>query len=179
MYYKKIVPTQVLNLQATEFICEISFISDDFSSRKFEIEFYDKNKQPLLSRKGEISGLPVNTKLAENANPHTFDYSSEDAQSMLKEQDKRIFDEIKRHFGLTYYDDTFETNVDRAFSYRRYVTPGGELNVSIPIPVYISIFSLQDKSEDSVKSLTEEELCKFINDMCEEQHIEHKNIKIT
>lgn len=38
---------------------------------------------------------------------------------------------------------------------------------------------LQDKSEDSIKSLTEEELFKFINYMREEQYIEPKNIKTT
>ncbi len=181
MYYKKIVPAQVLNCLATEFICELSVISGDFSSRKFEIEFYDENKQPLLCRKGEISGLPVNTKLVENANPHTFDYSSPEAQSMFEEQDKLIFDEFKKMFGLTYYDDTFETNVERKFCYRKYVTKEGELYIWKPIPIYLDIFMLPNKSDDLVESLTDEErrkfIDKFINDIREE--LEQKNSKTT
>ena len=121
MYYKKIVPTQVLNLYATEFIGEFPLILGDFSSRKFEIEFYDDEGHPLLSRKGEIYGLPVDTKLIENTNPHTFDYNSEDALKMFDVQDKIIFDEIKKLCGLSYYDDNFEIKNDKTFSYRTYI----------------------------------------------------------
>ncbi len=63
MFYKKILPILVLNQYATEFICEFSLISGKLSSRKFEIEFYDKDGHPLLSHKGEISGLPMDTNL--------------------------------------------------------------------------------------------------------------------
>lgn len=120
MYYKQIYPIQVLNLYASEFIGEFPLVLGDFSSRKFEIEFYDEDRHPLLSRKGIISGLPVNTKLVENVNPHTFDYNSQDAREMFDAQDKIIFDEIKEICGLTYYDDTFETKYNRVFSYRTY-----------------------------------------------------------
>ncbi len=133
MYYKKIIPSR--ELQATEFICMLPLILGNFSSRKFEIEFYDKDGQPLLSREGEISGLPINTKLVKNVNPHTFDYSSPEAKTMFDEQDKFIFDEFKRMFGLTYYDDTFETNFKRNFSYIKFVSPGGKQNVWKHIPV--------------------------------------------
>jgi hypothetical protein len=129
MYYKKILPAQVLELQATEFICSLPVMLGNLSSRKFEIEFYDKDGHPLLSRKGEISGLPINTKLMESFNPNTFDYSSLEAQKMFDEQDKIIFDELKRMFELKYYDETFEKNVKRNFSYIKIVSPGGEPNV--------------------------------------------------
>lgn len=46
----------------------------DFSTRLFEIEFYDDKGNPLLSYQGEITGLPVNASLIENVNPHTFKY---------------------------------------------------------------------------------------------------------
>lgn len=121
MYYKQIYPIQVLNLYATEFIGEFSIVLGDFSSRRFEIEFYDNEGHPLLSRKGIISGLPVNTKLVENVNPHTFDYNSQDSQKMFDAQDKIIFDEIKKICGLTYYDDTFETKYNREFSYIKHL----------------------------------------------------------
>lgn len=134
MYYKKIFPIQVLNSEATEFICRLPLILGKFSSREFEIEFYDKDGRPLLSRKGVITELPINTTLVENVNPHTFDYSSQEAQTMFDEQDKLIFEEFKRLFGLTYYDDTFES-VKREFSYTIFINPGGELNVCKPIPL--------------------------------------------
>lgn len=133
MYCKQIVPIQVLKNQATSFICELPLILGDFSSRQFEIEFYDENRQPLLSRKGTISGLPINTTLVENVDPHTFDYSSPDAEKMFDEQDKFIFEHFKQLFGLTYYDDTFTKNAEYAFSYRTYFSLEGELNVSKPI----------------------------------------------
>lgn len=117
MYYKKIHPIQVLNLYASEFIGVFPIILKDFTSRQFEIEFYDNEGHPLLSRKGIISGLPVNTKLIENINPHTFDYNSQDAKEMFNLQDKIMFDEIKKLFGLTYYDETFEHKYDRSFSH--------------------------------------------------------------
>lgn len=120
MFYKKIVPIQVLNLYATEFIGEFSLVLGDFSSRQFEIEFYDNDGHPLLSRKGKISGLPVNTKLTENINPHAFDYKSQDAIKMFDLQNKIIFDEIKEMYGLTFFDDTFEIKNDRVFSYITY-----------------------------------------------------------
>ena len=119
MYYKQILPIQVLNLCASEFIGEFPLVSGDFSSRQFEIEFYDNEGHPLLSRKGKISGLPVNSKLVENI-PHTFDYNSQEAREMFDAQDKVIFDEIKELCGLTYYDDTFEKKDDRVFSYITY-----------------------------------------------------------
>lgn len=105
-----------------------------FSSRQFEIEFYDKDGHPLLSRKGVITDLPINTTLVENVNPHTFNYSSQEAQTMFDEQDKLIFDIIKQMFGLTYYDETFES-VNREFSYTIFINPNVELNVCKPIPL--------------------------------------------
>ena len=122
MYYKKIVPIQVLNLYASEFITRIPLnsVGGDFSSRKFEIEFYDDENHPLLSRKGIISGLPVNKLLIENVNPYTFDYDSQDAREMFDIQDKIIFNEIKEICGLSYYDDTYEIKIDREFSYTTY-----------------------------------------------------------
>lgn len=135
MYYKKIFPAQVLNLYATEYICELP-LTNNVRSRKFEIEFYDKDGHPLLSRKGEISGLPIDNNLVEYVDQHNaFDYSSPEAQKMFDEQDEYIFNEIKRMFGLTYYDDTYETNINREFSYLKYVSPGAELNIWKPIPL--------------------------------------------
>jgi hypothetical protein len=124
MYLKKISPKPVLELHATEFICELSSYLDNFSRRAFEIEFYDKDGHPLLSRKGKITGLPINTKFVENLDPDTLYlnidalYSSSEVKIMFAEQEKLIFDEIKKRFGLTYYDDTFEIIDDRTFSYR-------------------------------------------------------------
>jgi len=131
MFYKKILPKQVLNLYATEFICEFSLILGDFSSRKFEIEFYDEQGNPLLSRKGVISGLPINMKLIENINPHN--YSSQDAIEMFDAQEKIIFDEIKNTFELTYYDDTFE-RINKKFSYITYFNINSD-NIGKLIPL--------------------------------------------
>ena len=119
MYEKKIVPVQVLNQFATEFIGEFCLIKGKFRTRTFEIEFYDKYGCPLLSRKGDITGLPINEKLI--CLP-TFDYSSPDAKEMFDAQDKIIFEEIKNVLGLTYYDDTYEINPKRTFSYIIYTT---------------------------------------------------------
>lgn len=121
MHFKQIHPIQVLNLFASEFIGEFPVILGDFSSRQFEIEFYDNEGHPLFSRKGIISDLPVNKILVDNVNPHTFNYNSQDAREMFDAQDKIIFDKIKELSGLTYYDDTFETKCDRDFSYRTYI----------------------------------------------------------
>jgi hypothetical protein len=120
MYVKKIHPIQVLNKYATEFIGIFPVTVKDFGTRQFEIEFYDKDGNPLLSRKYTISGLPVNHKLVENVDPHTFNYTSPEAIEMYDAQDKILFDEIKKGYGLTYYDDTYEKNVERSFSYTRY-----------------------------------------------------------
>jgi hypothetical protein len=138
MYYKKIVPIQILNIYASEFIGEFSFTLGDFSSRQFEIEFYDNEGNPLLLRKGNIFGLPINTNLTQNINPHTFDYNSQDAKKMFDIQDKIIFDKIKDIFGLTYYDDTFEKKDNRVFSYKTYfnaVKPEN-INKSYPLNSY-------------------------------------------
>ena len=94
MYFKQIHPIQVLNLFASEFIGEFPVILGDFSSRQFEIEFYDNEGHPLFSRKGIISDLPVNKILVDNVNPHTFNYNSQDAREMFDAQDKIIFDKI-------------------------------------------------------------------------------------
>lgn len=165
MYRKKIVPVQVLNDQATEFICELSFISDNFTSRKFEIEFYSENNRPLLSREGTISGLPVNAKLIENDNSHTFDYSSHGAQLMFEEQDKLIFEHIKRVCGLEYYDDTFEKDVEYTFSYERFFSEEGKFSIVKPFPVDTHIYGSQKKS-DGVQKKGDGDFCieKFIND---------------
>lgn len=128
MYYKKIVPIQVLNLYATEFVGEFPLVSRDGTSRLFEIEFYDHEGQPLISRKGKISGLPVNAKLVENINTHAFDYNSQEAREMFEAQDKIIFDKIKEICGLTYYDDFYEIN-NRTFSYRTYINAGNPHNI--------------------------------------------------
>jgi hypothetical protein len=119
MYEKKIVPVQVLNQFATEFIGEFVLIKGKFCTRRIDIEFYDKYGCPLLSRRFEISGLPVNENLI--CSP-TFDYSSSDAKEMFDAQDKLIFEEIKNILGLTYYDDTYEINPKRTFSYIIYTT---------------------------------------------------------
>ena len=124
MYYKQIRPIQVLNLYANEFIGEFPLILGNFSSRQFEIEFYDNQGQPLLSRKGIISGLPVNSNIVENVNPHVFDYNSQDAREMFDNQDKIIFEKIKEMFGLSYYDNNYEIKKDRIFSYITYVELG-------------------------------------------------------
>jgi hypothetical protein len=63
--------------------------------------------------------LPINKKLI--CSP-TFDYSSPDAKEMFDAQDKIIFEEIKNVLGLTYYDDTYEINPNRTFSYIIYTT---------------------------------------------------------
>lgn len=121
MYYKKIVPIQVLNLYATEFM-GIFPLTKDCSVRLFEIEFYNEEGHPLLSRKGKISGLPINEKLVENLGDKLFtDNMCQEAREMFDAQNKIIMDEIKKIYGLTYYDDTFERNDKKDFSYTTYV----------------------------------------------------------
>ncbi len=117
MYSKEIVPIQILNAYATEFICELPLVFGDFSKRQFEIEFYDKYGHALLMQHGEICGLPVNDKLVGNVmNPYNFNYKSPEAEAMFIEQDKFIIDRFRTQFGLTYYDDTYKTRCYRRFN---------------------------------------------------------------
>ena len=101
----------------------------DFTSRKFEIEFYNSEGQPLLSRKGNVNGLPVNEKLVESVNSHSFDYTSKEAIEMFEEQDKIIFNEIKKICELTYYNDIYEINTKRSFSYQILLNAGKTENI--------------------------------------------------
>ena len=133
MFEKKIVPIGVLNDVATEFIAEFTLVAKNPATRMFEIEFYNNNGNPLLSRRGEVTGLPVNT----NISVPISDYSSAEVQEMIDAQDKIIFAEIQRVLGLTYYDDTFTINPERDFSYRIYITlknngGGGEIKILDP-----------------------------------------------
>ena len=100
MYYKKIVPIQILNMYATEFMCEFFLVPKDLSSRKFHIVFCNEDGMEILSRNGTmtISGLHVPTTLVEN----TFDYHSHN------KPDKRMFDAFISMYGLQYYDDTYK-----------------------------------------------------------------------
>ena len=129
MYVKKIVPIQISNGYAIEFIATLPIVLGNFAVRHFRIEFHDKDGNPLLQHEGEVSGLPFNEKLVENVNPHTFDYCSPEATQMFDAQDKIVLDEIKKQFGLTYYDDTFTIDNTRDFSYTTYVNLTNEEDI--------------------------------------------------
>ena len=132
MFYKKIVPIQILNLYAMEIICE--FFIDDFSSISVEIEFYDDESHSLLSRKLKVSGLPVDEELIKGKNLNNFNYTSDRATEMFNKQNKIIFDEIKVFFGLSYYDDNYEIDNKRKFSYIEYLNlPVVNIGKSFPI----------------------------------------------
>jgi hypothetical protein len=118
MFYKKIVPIKILNSFALYFICE--FFIDDLNSSTIEIEFYDDEGHPLLSRKINVSELPVDEELIEGKNIHNFNYSGDREQEMFNKQNKIIFDKIKTLFGLSYYDDNYEIENEKKFSYIQY-----------------------------------------------------------
>lgn len=48
---------------------------------------------------------------------------------MFDAQDKIVLDEIKKLFGLTYYDDTFTIDNTRDFSYTTYVNLTNEEDI--------------------------------------------------
>lgn len=134
MFVKTITPINILNSFATEFIAQFPIINNRWDSRRFEIEFYDKDKNPVCSRKGEITGLPVNANLTITSNS---DFDSPEIKEMFDMQDKAIFEEIKNLFGLSYDDDSFEVNDEIHFSYTRLtnVVNPDEIGKWIPLQV--------------------------------------------
>ncbi len=114
VYVKKIHPVEISNKIATEIITEFPIVNNKWDTRMFEIEFYDKDGNPISSYKGESTGLPADKNLVLKTND---DFNSPSVKEMFDTQDKLIFDEIKQMFGLTYYDDTYTVDGNRKFSY--------------------------------------------------------------
>jgi hypothetical protein len=86
--------------------------SVNYSSAEIKLEFYDKNKKPIHNCKFIIDELHVdnNIRLINDS-----DFTSPDAKIMFDVQHKKIFDEIKEKYGLTYYDDTYEIDQKNGF----------------------------------------------------------------
>lgn len=124
MFIKQIVPIQILNQYANTvlFTKEYSLYPSNsekqglinFNSAKIKIEFYDINKKPIHNCKFIIDDLPVDTNIRVISDS---DFTSPDAKIMFDVQHKKILDEIKEKFGLTYYDDTYEIDQKMVFSY--------------------------------------------------------------
>ncbi len=115
MFEKKMVPKVLNGDVATEFIGHCEGIGNILSgTRYYRIEFYNKDGRPLFDRSGIVTGLPTTIKNFPN---HSF----AEMQEMIAAQDKLVFVEIRKKFGLTYNDDTFKENVDRKFSYNHLV----------------------------------------------------------
>ena len=133
MFEKQIVPIPVLNDFATEFIGEFVIMANDSASRMIEIEFYNKDGFPLLSRRGKVTGLPVNADILQPIE----DYMSVEVQDMFSAQNIIIFDEIQRALGLTYYDETFQIKPERIFSYRTFITLGTERSTTGPYSFHL------------------------------------------
>jgi len=122
MFIKQIVPIQILNQYANTvlFTKEYSVYPSNsekqglinFNSAKIKIEFYDINKKPIHNCKFIINDLPDNIRLISDS-----DFTSPDSKIMFDVQHKKILDEIKEKFGLTYYDDTYEIDQKMVFSY--------------------------------------------------------------
>lgn len=124
MIIKQIIPHQVLNQTAIVMLLTKEYSnypydsekqgSINFTSAKVKIEFYNENKKPIHKSKLIIDGLPVNNNIRLISDS---DFTTPDAKKMFDAQNKKIFDEIKEKYGLTYYDDTYEIDEKLVFSH--------------------------------------------------------------
>lgn len=116
MLIKKIAPIQILNEYANVMHIELKYSIYKCDSEKYglinfnsvtvQIEFYDENKKPIHNCELIIDELPVNNNINLINN---LDFVTPDAKIMFDAQHQKILDEIKKTYGLTYYDETYET----------------------------------------------------------------------
>jgi hypothetical protein len=137
MFIKKIGSIESINLYANVMIFNVEYFfypSDsekkgliNFTSAKISIEFYDEDSVPMYYCEFVIDELPVNNNICVKDfeidifpvrnNIHLIGVSNPDAKIIFDTQLKKILDEIKSKYGVTYYDDKYEIDKKMTFSH--------------------------------------------------------------